>query len=152
MNIGLTEKARQQISDGLLKLLAETYALYLKTQNFHWNVKCTEFFSLHLLFEKQYEEMSGATDEIAERVRALGFFVDASFSSFSELCGIPEEKKVLTSKEMLKHLIDGHETLIRDTRHLALVCEKEKDHGTIDLLGRRLIAHEKFVWMLRESL
>ncbi|MFI5334437.1 MAG: Dps family protein [Chlamydiales bacterium] len=149
MNTGLSEKARQEISQELLKLLAENYATYLKTQNFHWNVRGEEFYALHLLFEKQYEAMSQEIDEIAERVRALGFYVDASFSSFKELASIPEEEKVLIAKDMLKHLVQAHESFIRSARKLVSLCEKEKDHGSIDLLGRLLIAHEKFAWMLR---
>lgn len=152
-NNGLSETVRQALSDGLFRVLADTYALYLKTQNFHWNVKGgPDFFGLHLLFEKQYEELAEATDEIAERIRALGFFVDASFSSFKETTSVREETKVLNVKEMLTSLIEGHEAMIRNARKVAEIGDKDKDFATVDMLGRRLGAHEKMVWFLRSSL
>jgi starvation-inducible DNA-binding protein len=152
INVGLGQGARQAMAEGLLRLLADTYAVYLKTQNFHWNLTGQNFFALHLLFEKQYQELADATDEIAERVRALGFFVDASFSAFKKMSSITEETRVLTAKEMLEHLVKAHESVIRLARHLSEEAEKEKDCGTIDMLGRRLNIHEKMAWMLRSSL
>lgn len=148
-NTGLNEPSRQAISDGLYRVLADTYALYLKTQNFHWNVKGPEFYSLHLLFEKQYEELADAVDEIAERIRALGFYVDACFSAFKEATSIKDEMKVLNMREMLTCLIEDHEAMIRNARRVAEIGDKEKDFATVDMLGRRLGAHEKMVWFLR---
>ncbi len=152
LNTGITEAGRQKISEGLHQLLADTYALYLKTQNFHWNVVGSDFFALHLLFEKQYEEMAGAVDEIAERMRALGFFVNASFSAFKNMSSIHDENRVLNAKEMLEQLTKGHEAVSRHGRHLAEIAEKEKDQATVDLCARRLGSHEKMAWMLRSHL
>ena len=151
-HVGISEQNRLAISEGLTRVLAETYALYLKTQNFHWNVRGSEFYSLHLLFEKQYQEMAEAVDEIAERIRALGFFVDASFSAFSENSSVKEEKKVLNAKEMLASLVQGHETLIREGRRVAEIADRELDFATVDMLGRRLGAHEKMAWFLRSQI
>jgi starvation-inducible DNA-binding protein len=151
-NVGIAEQSRIAISEGLSRVLAETYVLYLKTQNFHWNVRGPEFYSLHLLFEKHYQELAEAVDEIAERIRALGFFVDASFSSFAELSSIKEEEKVLNAKEMLTSLIQGHEAIIRHGRKVAEIGDRDGDFATVDMLGRRLGAHEKMAWFLRSQL
>jgi starvation-inducible DNA-binding protein len=151
-NTGMAEQSRLAISEGLSRVLAETYALYLKTQNFHWNVRGPEFYSLHLLFEKQYQEMAESVDEIAERIRALGFFVDATFSGFADLSSIKEEEKVLIANEMLASLIQGHEALIRHGRKVAEVADRDGDFATVDMLGRYLGAHEKMAWMLRSQI
>lgn len=152
VNTGISEPNRLTISEGLARVLADTYALYLKTQNFHWNVRGQEFYSLHLLFEKQYEDLADAVDEIAERIRALGYFVDATFTSFQKQSSVKEEEKVLNSKDMLQSLIDGHETLIRGARKVAEVCDSEGDFATVDMLGKRLGVHEKMAWFLRSQL
>lgn len=149
---GLSEKGRQRISDGLSVLLADSYALYLKTQNFHWNITGSEFYSLHLLFEKHYEEMAEALDEIAERIRALGFYIDASFTGFKNLTAISEEHRVRTAKEMIQELLKCHEIVVRQVRNLAEIAEQENDTATGDLLGRRLNFHEKASWMLRSQI
>jgi starvation-inducible DNA-binding protein len=151
-HVGISEQNRQAISDGLARFLADTYALYLKTQNFHWNLTGPEFYSLHLLFEKQYEEMAEAVDEIAERIRALGFYVDASFGAFQRLTMIKPEDKLLTVRDMLLSLIEGHEILIRHGRKVASIGDEEGDFATVDMLGRRLGAHEKMAWMLRSQI
>jgi starvation-inducible DNA-binding protein len=152
MQTGMNDKNRKSVSEGLTGLLADTYAVYLKTQNFHWNIAGTEFYSLHVLLEKQYTEMAEAIDEIAERIRALGFHAPGSFSSFKKLTSIPEEEKVPSAKTMIQKLIQGHEILVQHARKLAQVAEKEQDPATVDLMGRRLNAHEKFLWMLRSQL
>ena len=152
MNTGMSEQNRQAVGDSLARLLADTYAVYLKTQNFHWNVTGPEFFSLHLLFEKQYLELAEQIDEMAERIRALGFFVDASFGGFKLLTSIKEEDKLLTAKDMLHHLVASHETVVRHARTLSALAEKENDPATVDLLGRRIGGHEKMAWMLRSQL
>lgn len=151
-NIGLSQQNRQAICDGLFRVLADTYALYLKTQNFHWNVRGPEFYSLHLLFEKQYEELAEAVDEIAERIRALDFYVDASFSAFREATSVKDEKKVLHVKEMLMSLVEGHESMIRNARKVAEICDNEKDFASVDMLGRHMGAHEKMAWFLRSQI
>lgn len=148
----LSKEKRQTIVDGLSVVLANTYTLYLTTQNFHWNVSGVEFYSLHLLFEKQYEELAVAIDEIAERIRALDFYVDGTFSGFKKIATFGQESKVLSSKEMLLHLIDGHEQLISHMRKITEGCDQVKDFATVDLLGKRLVVHEKMAWFLRSQL
>ena len=148
---GLSDSSRSRVSEGLASLLADTYATYLKTQNFHWNVTGPEFFSLHILFEKQYSELAGHIDELAERIRALGLFIDASFSGFKDLTAVKEEGRVLGSKEMIQELVKSHEIVIRSARNISQIAEKENDAATVDLLGRGLNIHEKQAWMLRSQ-
>ncbi|MBS0615453.1 MAG: DNA starvation/stationary phase protection protein [Verrucomicrobia bacterium] len=152
IKLGITDSGRKKIAGELQHLLADTYATYLKTQNFHWNLKGPNFYSLHLLFEKQYEEMSGAVDEIAERIQTLGFHVDGSFAGFSKNCCVKDSRKAMPAKKMLQTLIADHEALIRCAREIAGMAEDEKDQATVDLMARRLGVHEKFVWMLRSQL
>lgn len=152
MDTGMTQENRQHVADGLTRLLADTYAVYLRTQNFHWNLTGPDFYFLHILFEKHYEELAGALDEIAERIRALGFYVDASFEAFQKLNSLENVDKVMSAQEMLKHLLKGHEQLIRESRLLSGKAEKANDPATVDLMGRRLNVHEKFAWMLRSHL
>lgn len=150
-NTGMNENQRASISGVLTKLLADTYLLYLKTQNYHWNVTGPEFFSLHLLFEKHYKEMADAVDEIAERIRALGFYVEATTEAFKKISSIKEDNKILPKFEMLKELVEGHETVMRDARKLGDLAEKHQDQATVDLIARRLGVHEKAAWMLRSQ-
>ena len=152
IQIGLTDESRSRVAEDLATLLADTYALYLKTQNFHWNVMGAEFYSLHILFEKQYTELAENIDEVAERIRALGLFVEGSFSAFKERTAIADESKMRGAKEMVAELVRGHEIVIRSARNLSLVAEDEKDAATVDLLGRKLNMHEKMAWMLRSQL
>jgi starvation-inducible DNA-binding protein len=152
MHAGIGEQYRQEISEGLARFLADLYATYLKTQNYHWNLTGGAFYSLHLLFEKQYEDLAEAVDEVAERIRALGFYVDASFSAFREKTRIPDDSKILVINEMLQQLISAHEMVCRHGRTVVRLAEKGEDAGTVDLLGRRLASHEKMIWMLRSSL
>jgi len=152
MDTGLPEFSRQEIAEGLNRLLADTYTLYLKTQNFHWNLKGIDFFSLHILFEKQYTEMAEAIDEIAERIRALGMVAIGSFEAFKRNSGIKSEDKELNIREMLMSLIEGHEVLVRRARKVAEFADKGDDFATVDMIGRRIGAHEKAAWMLRSSL
>ncbi len=152
VNTGIVRQNRQEISDGLSRLLADTHVMYVKTQCSHWNVRGVEFYALHLLFEAQYKEMAEAIDEIAERMGALGFFVEASLHAFKAKTKIKEEDKVGSAKEMLISLLEGHELLVRETRVLLGIAERDKDGATVDLLGRRLGAHEKMAWFLRSHL
>ncbi len=151
INIGISDQKRRVVADGLSGYLANLYSLYLKTQNFHWNVTGSEFYSLHLLFEKHYEAMAEEIDEVAERIRSLGMMVDASFSSFKKLSSIGEEHKKLTSKDMLLYLIEGHQVLIRQGRSVSEEAEHAQDCGTVDMMGRRMGEHEKMLWMLRSQ-
>ena len=155
MDSGMVEKSRKIIADTLAHVLADTYAIYLRTQNFHWNLVGPEFYFLHILFEKQYEELAEAIDEIAERVRALGFYVDATFSAFQKMTSLKEmDKKAskMSIKDMLQNLLEGHEQITRMLRKLSDLGEKQNDPATVDLVGRRMNIHEKFAWMLRSHL
>lgn len=151
----MSEKNRKLVAGALSHILADTYNIYLRTQNFHWNLVGPEFYFLHILFEKQYEELADAVDEIAERVRALGYYVDATFSGFQKMTSLKEMDKQaskMSIKDMLKNLLDGHEQVIRSFRKLSDLGEKQKDPATVDLIGRRMNVHEKFAWMLRSHL
>ena len=148
----LDEVKRKEICEILSKVLANTYSVFLKTQNFHWNVTGKEFYSLHIMFEKQYEELFEAIDEIAERVRSLGGHPEGSFEAFAKLADIQGEKQILSAPEMMKQLLRDHETHICHMRkHLPFVEEAE-DGATADMLNKRLAIHEKTAWMLRSSL
>lgn len=152
LETGLKQEERASIVGVLSKYLADNYILYLKTQNFHWNVTGNEFFSLHKLFEGQYEDLAEAIDEIAEKIRAQGFYVEATVESFRKLSSIKEESRVLAAHEMIEQLVKGHELIIREARKLSTLAEKFNDQGTVDLMGRRLNAHEKAAWMLRSHI
>ncbi len=152
INIGLTESTRHQIADGLAKVLADSYTLYLKTHNFHWNVTGPMFTTLHELFEKQYIELAAAVDEIAERIRALGFPAPGTYKKFIELTSIKEENQIPAAKDMIKQLVEGHECVVRTIRELFPIVSDNHDEGSADLLTRRLEVHEKTAWMLRSIL
>jgi starvation-inducible DNA-binding protein len=151
MEIGMSQKSKEQIAKALEVFLADTYSVYLKTQNAHWNYVGSGFYAIHLLLEKQYEELAEAVDEIAERVRSLGFFVEASFAMFIKNSTIPSEK-ITPPSELMEDLVTCHELLICHIRNLCQVAEKEGDGATLDLLGKRLGVHEKNLWMLKNSL
>ncbi len=143
----------QKIADELIHLLADTYTLYLKTQNYHWNVKGPLFPALHKLFEEQYTELADATDVIAERVRALESPVPASLSAFQKLTSIKDENRnKVSAAEMIKSLLNDHDLIAKSILIIFEKAEKAEDEGTIDLLTERLRAHEKTAWMLRSSL
>lgn len=152
LNTGMNENQRASVSGSLNKILADTYLLYVKTQNYHWNVTGIEFFSVHKMFDEQYHEMAEAIDEIAERIRALGFFVEATLDAFKKISSIKEDGLVHSKLEMLKNLVEGHEVVIRDARNLASLAEKHNDQATVDLMARRLGVHEKAAWMLRSQI
>ena len=153
VNIGLNESARKSVADALNKTLADTYALYMKTHAYHWNVTGPQFHSLHVMFEEQYREMWAALDEIAERVRALGVFAPSSGKALAELTVIdnadPEPPAATT---MTERLLEGHETLIRRAREGLSVAEEAGDAASADLLTVRIQTHEKTAWMLRATI
>ncbi len=149
--IGLEESVRKQIAHKLNLILADTYILYTKTQNFHWNIIDPRFYSLHLFFEKQYEELAEAIDEIAERIRMLGEQAPGSLKQFLEMTSIKESSALLHAPQMTKELLDGHESMIRYLREIIDLASKLGDEGTADLLIQRLRAHEKHVWMLSST-
>lgn len=152
INIGLHDKDRKDIANGLARALADTYVLYLKTQNFHWNVTGPHFHDLHLLFESQYEELAEAVDLLAERIRALGFPTPASFAQFSQLTSIKEEQGVPPANDMVKQLLHDHEKVIKTLYDVIAKPEAANDVSTVDLYTIRLTAHTKAAWMLRSIL
>ncbi len=152
MNIGIEEKDRKQVCKGLSKLLADSYLLYLKTQNYHWNVTGKMFQSLHALFETQYQDLAEAVDEIAERIRALGEFAPGSFASFTKVTSIKEENSIPTAEEMIHNLVVGNEAVVSTAREIIQLCEEAEDDVTADLMVERMQVHEKNAWMLRSML
>ena len=152
IDIGIDEKTRGEIALGLSRLLADTYTLYLKTHNFHWNVKGPMFQTLHLMFEQQYNDLALAVDEIAERIRALGFPAPATYTEFAKLSSIEETLGVPTAEEMIRLLVEGQEAVVRVARSLFPVVDQSHDEPTADLLTQRMQFHEKTAWMLRSLL
>lgn len=152
VDIGIEESARREIADGLSRLLADTYTLYLKTHNFHWNVTGPMFQTLHLMFEQQYTELAMAVDLIAERIRALGFPAPGTYSEFTKLSSIAETPGVPKAQEMIRLLVEGQEAVVRTARSIFPVIEQVNDEPTADLLTQRMQVHEKTAWMLRSLL
>jgi len=152
IDIGIDETDRQAIADGLANLLADTYTLYLKTHNFHWNVTGPMFQTLHLMFEGQYNELALAVDLIAERIRALGFPAPGTYKAFGKLSSIEEEDGVPSAEDMIKKLVAGQEAVVRTARAIFPVVDKANDEPTADLLTQRMQVHEKTAWMLRSLL
>jgi starvation-inducible DNA-binding protein len=152
INIGINDEDRRSIADGLSRLLADTYTLYLKTHNFHWNVTGPMFNTLHLMFETQYTELATAVDDIAERIRALGYPAPGSYREFARLATIPEAEGVPSAEEMIRQLVDGQEAVARTARQLFPSTDAANDEPTADLLTQRMQIHEKTAWMLRALL
>ena len=152
INIGITDKDRKTIAEGLGRVLADTYTLYLKTHNYHWNVTGPMFQTLHLMFMTQYNEIWLAVDLVAERIRALGFPAPGSYKEFAELTSIKDSSGAPNAKEMIKQLVAGQETVVRTARELLPIAEKAGDQPTVDLLSARMEVHEKNAWMLRSLL
>jgi starvation-inducible DNA-binding protein len=152
IEIGIEAKARKAVADGLARVLADTYTLYLKTHNFHWNVTGPMFNTLHLMFEGQYTEMAAAVDLVAERIRALGHPAPGSYAQFAKLSAVREETGVPGADEMVRQLVEGQEAVARTAREVFPVAERAGDQVTLDLLTQRLQVHEKNAWMLRSLL
>jgi starvation-inducible DNA-binding protein len=152
IDIGISETDRKAITDGLSRLLADTYTLYLKTHNYHWNVTGPMFQTLHLMFETQYNELALAVDLIAERIRALGAPAPGSYREFTELSSIAEDTDRPDATEMIRRLVKGQEAVARTARSVFPVAEQANDEPTADLLTQRLQVHEKTAWMLRSLL
>jgi len=152
IDIGIGQQDRRAISDGLSRLLADSYTLYIKTHNYHWNVTGPLFNTLHSMFETQYTELAAAVDEIAERIRALGFPAPGSYKRFTELTSIEEEGGVPDAMEMIRQLVIGQETVVRTAREIFPAVERANDEPTADLLTQRMQIHEKNAWMLRSML
>lgn len=152
IDIGIDAEKREEIADGLSRLLADTYTLYLKTHNFHWNVKGPMFATLHTLFEEHYTEFAAAIDEIAERIRALGMPAPGSFKQFASLSSIEEETGHPSAEEMIRQLVEGQEAVVKTARSVLPVANSADDEPTVDLLTQRMQIHEKNAWMLRSLL
>lgn len=152
MDIGLETAARGAVAGGLSKLLADTYAVYLKTHGYHWNVEGPNFGALHTLFMDQYTEMWTAIDEVAERIRALGAYAPQGYGAFGKLSQIGDGTPEQSAEAMLAELIKDHETLIRTGRQVRAAAEEASDDVTAGLIDARVQAHEKHAWMLRASL
>lgn len=149
LNIGIPESERLQIADKLKVLLADSYSLYLQTHNFHWNVTGPQFRELHLMFEEHYTELAIAVDDIAERIRTLGVAAPGTYTEFSRLSNIKEHEGVPSAKQMVKLLVDGHETVVRTCRDALGIAQQADDESSAALLSDRMRIHEKTVWMLR---
>lgn len=152
LNIGIDAEQRARIANGLSRLLADSYSLYLKTHNYHWNVTGPQFNSLHLMFETQYTELATAVDEIAERIRSLGVRAPGSYSEFAELTSIAEGSGEESAEEMTRQLVLGQESVARTAREAFDAAEQANDQPTADLLTQRMQIHEKNAWMLRSML
>ena len=152
INTGIAAEDRVSIADDLSRLLADTYTLYLKTHNFHWNVTGPMFQTLHTMFEEEYTELWTALDEIAERIRSLGQPAPGSYKAFSKLTSIEEEDGVPEAKEMIRQLVAGHEAVAKTARSIFPAAEEGQDEVTADLLTQRMQVHEKTAWMLRSLL
>ncbi len=152
IDIGIDEKDRVEIAAGLSRLLADSYTLYLKTHNYHWNVTGPMFNTLHLMFEAQYTELATAVDEIAERIRALGVHAPGSYKAFAELTEIEDDEKVPSANQMIANLVKGQETVARTARSIFPLVDEAGDEPSADLLTQRMQVHEKTAWMLRSML
>ncbi len=152
INIGISKEGRLEIAKGLSRLLADSYSLYLKTHNFHWNVTGPMFQTLHTMFETQYTELAVAVDDIAERIRALGAFAPGSYTQFGSLSTIKDETEILSAKDMIKELVLGLEAVVITARTVTKIAGKYDDEATLDLLTQRMQIHEKNAWMLRSLL
>lgn len=152
IDIGLAGEDRREIAQQLSGLLADSYTLYLKTHNFHWNVTGPLFNTLHTMFEQQYTELALAVDEIAERIRALGVQAPGSYAEFSQLTAISEAAGGESAIEMIQQLVNGQETVVRTARKAFPIANESHDEPTADLLTQRMQVHEKNAWMLRSML
>jgi len=152
VDLGIEQEARKRIAEGLAALLADTSVLYLKTQGYHWNVTGPMFQQLHLMFEEEYVELGDAMDVIAERIRALGAIAPGSYGELVRLATVPDEEEAPGPPEMVRHLCDAHELVVRSARPLLATAEEAGDAATADLVTERIAAHEKTAWMLRSTL
>ena len=149
IDIGINQTDRLAVAEGLKKLLADSYTLYLQTHNFHWNVTGPLFRELHLMFEEQYTELATAVDDVAERIRTLGVAAPGTYKSFAQLSSIEEVEGVPEAKEMLKLLTHGHEQVVKTCRDVLKVAQEADDESSVSLVSDRMRVHEKTAWMLR---
>lgn len=152
IDIGINKEQREKTAEGLSRLLADSYTLYLKTHNYHWNVTGPMFQTLHTMFEVHYTELAVAVDDIAERIRALGSKAPGSYSEFAKLSTVKEETGTPAAQDMIKNLVTAHECVIKTAREVFAIAEKSDDEVSCDLLTQRMQIHEKTAWMLRSLL
>ena len=152
INTGISAKDREKIVKGLSHLLADTYTLYLKTHNFHWNVTGPMFNTLHLMFMGQYTEIWTALDAIAERIRSLGHPAPGTYAQFVKLASIKETAGVPKAEEMIRLLVEANEAVVKTARSVFPAADKANDEPTADILTQRMQIHEKNAWMLRSML
>ncbi len=152
INIGIEEKDREKIAGGLTRLLADTYTLYLKTHSYHWNVTGPRFRDLHMLFEEQYTELATAVDDIAERIRTLGYPAPGTFREYLELATIEEIPGAPAAEEMVSDLVIAQEIIVRTCREILPAAQDANDESTVGLVADRMAIHEKAAWMLRSLL
>ncbi len=152
IDIGINPKARERIADGLATLLADSYTLYLKAHNYHWNVTGPRFRELHAAFEEQYTDLATAVDEIAERIRSLGAPAPGTYAEFGARTSIKEASGVPSAEDMIKDLLAGHEAVVRSARQVLPAAQEGADEGSINLLTDRMGVHEKTAWMLRSMI
>lgn len=151
IDIGISKENRTEISEGLKRLLADSYTLYLQTHNFHWNVTGMQFRELHLMFEEHYTELATAVDEIAERIRTLDVPAPGTYKEFAQLSSIKEVDGVPEASEMVELLTKGHEQVIKTARMVLKVAQEADDESTASLVSDRMSIHEKTAWMLRAT-
>jgi starvation-inducible DNA-binding protein len=151
-NVGLTDEAKRECAAALSKVLSDTFVLYLKTHNFHWNVEGPQFRGLHEMFEEQYRNLWDAIDDIAERVRALGQPAPGTTGKFRELAEIKENERIPTAAEMLRELVNDNETTTRTIRAALSTTQAAGDEATAGLLTDRLTYHEKQLWMMKSTM
>ena len=152
IDIGINQQDRNRIAQGLSRMLADTYLLYLKTHNFHWNVEGPMFQTLHQMFMEEYTEAWNAIDLIAERIRALGHYAPGTYKEYVKLGSIKETDGVPKAEQMVKLLIQAQEAVVRTARSVLPIAEDANDQPTLDLLTQRMQIHEKNAWMLRSLL
>ncbi|MDZ7788620.1 MAG: Dps family protein [Halofilum sp. (in: g-proteobacteria)] len=149
VDIGIKEQDREQIAEGLKRLLADSYTLYLQTHNFHWNVTGPQFRELHLMFEEHYTELATAVDDIAERIRTLGVAAPGTYKAFAGLSSIKQEEGIPDAGEMVALLTKGHEQVVKTSREVLKTAQDADDESTAALVSDRMRVHEKTAWMLR---
>ena len=151
INMGLEANTRETMAKAVTRLLADTYALYFKTHAYHWNVTGPRFHDLHAMFEEQYTELWQATDDIAERVRALGVLAPISYDEMAKSASVQFDAKTPDADTMVRNLVAGHEQVVRTAREILSLADEHHDEATADIVAPRITVHEKFAWMLRST-
>ncbi len=152
IDIGINENDRMQVAEGLKRLLADTYTLYLQTHNFHWNVTGPQFRELHLMFEEHYTELAIAVDDIAERIRTLGVIAPGTYKAFAALASVEEVEDIPEASNMIAILTKSHEQVVKTCREALKLAQDADDESSVSLISDRMVLHEKTAWMLRSMI